>query len=339
MSKLRFGILGCAQIAVNAVIPAIQQSELGVVAAIASRDWKKAKQTADDLQIPVAYGSYAELLADSTIDAIYIPLPNHLHREWVIKAARAGKHVLCEKPLSLSERHAVQMVEACEMFNVKLAEAFMYRYHPRYARIREIIRSGEIGDVRALHGVFTYNQAAAESDVRFQPEMGGGGLLDVGCYPISAARYLLGQEPEAATMHALFSEKHNDVDMMASGLVEFPGGVALTFQCGMWADFSNTLEIHGTAGRIHLPAAFLTNEQNSPAFTVYANGQAREEEAAEINAYVLQVDAFAKSILHDEPLVFDPWDAVSNMRVLEACLQSARERARIVLPINEHATA
>lgn len=339
MNKLRFGILGCARIAVQAVIPAIQKSELGVVAAIASRDSEKAKQKAEELQIPVSYGSYEELLADSSIDAVYIPLPNHLHREWVIKAARAGKHVICEKPLSLSERHAVQMVEACEMFNVKLAEAFMYRYHPRYARIREIIRSGEIGEVRGLHGVFTFNNADAESDVRFHPEMGGGGLLDVGCYPISAARYLLGQEPEAATMHALFSPDHNNVDMMASGLVEFPGGVSLTFQCGMWADFSNTLDIHGTTGRIHLPAAFLTNDDNSPAFTVYANGQARIEEAASVNPYILQVDAFAKSILHGEPLIFDAWDAVSNMRVLEACLHSAKEKARIVLPINEHATA
>jgi xylose dehydrogenase (NAD/NADP) len=339
MNKLRWGILGCANIAVKAVIPAIQQSELGVVAAIASRDIAKAEQIAKELQIPAFYGSYQELLADSNIDAVYIPLPNHLHREWTIKAARAGKHVLCEKPASMSERHTVQMVEACEMLKVQFAEAFMYRYHPRYERIREIIRSGEIGDVRALHGVFTFNNADAAGNVRLNKAMGGGGILDVGCYPISAARYLLDQEPEAVTVHAFISPEHDEVDMMASGLVEFAGGVGLTFQCGMWADFRNTMDIHGTKGRIHIPAAFLTPMPGSESFTVHAGKETRVEEPVHVNAYVLQVDAFARSILHGEPLAFSPWDSVYNVRVLEACLLSAAQRTRIVLETHEHVTA
>jgi xylose dehydrogenase (NAD/NADP) len=334
MKKVRWGIIGCANIALNAVIPAILQSELGEAAAIASRDEDKAKQAAEKLGIPKTYGSYESLLADDSIDAVYIPLPNHLHREWTIRAARARKHVLCEKPLSLSERHAVQMVEACEMFGVKLQEAFMYRHHPRYERIREIIRSGEIGDVRGLHGVFTFNNAAAKHDIRFKREMGGGALYDVGCYPISAARYLLEQEPEAATMHAFFSPEHDDVDMMASGLVEFAGGVGLTFQCAMWADFANTLEIRGTEGTIYLPSAFVTNGDLTPNFSVTARGQKREEVVEPVNAYVKQVDDFARSILHGQPLPFDPWDAVKNMKVIDACLKSARERVRVVIDPN-----
>jgi predicted dehydrogenase len=239
----------------------------------------------------------------------------------------------------MSERHTVQMVEACEMFKVQFAEAFMYRHHPRYQRIREIIGSGEIGDIRALHGVFTFNNADAAGNVRLNKAMGGGGILDVGCYPISAARYLLNQEPEAVTVHAFISPEHDEVDMMASGLVEFAGGVGLTFQCGMWADFRNTMDIHGTKGRIHIPAAFLTPTPGSESFTVHTGRETRVEEPPHVNAYVMQVDAFARSILHGELLAFSPWDSVYNVRVLEACLLSAAERIRIVLATHEHVIA
>ncbi|WP_331436723.1 Gfo/Idh/MocA family protein [Gordoniibacillus kamchatkensis] len=330
-STFALGRCRCAQIAFRSFIPAVKQSQFGEVAAIASRDREKARTAAETHGIAKHYGSYAELLADPDIDAVYIPLPNHLHREWTIRAARAGKHVLCEKPMSLSERHAVQMVEACEQFGVKLQESFVYRYHPRYDRVREIVASGELGDIRAMHGTYTFNKSAVAQDVRFSREMGGGGLYDVGCYLISAARYVLGQEPVAATVQALFSPQYDDVDMMASGLLEFPNSVGFTFQCGMWAEFTNRLEIRGTDGLIVLPSAFTLRDPLNPNLLVTVRGETREEPMERLNQFALEVDRFARTILFGEPEPFDPWDSVRNMKALEACLTSAREGKRIVI--------
>lgn len=332
MKKLRWGILGCAQIAVNDIIPAIRQSELGEVTAIASRDESKAGRTAESLGIPQAYGSYEALLADGSIDAVYIPLPNHMHHEWTIRAAEAGKHILCEKPLSLNVREAEQMVDACGKHGVKLAEAFMYRYHPRYDRILEIIRSGEIGELRGLQGTFTFNIGPASDNIRLKADMGGGALYDVGCYLISAGRLLLGREPKAATVRSLVSPDYGDVDLMAAGLLEFGDGLNMTFQCGMRAEFRDTVEIIGTDGRIDIPAAFLPWPGLTANYSVTVKGERREEQAEALNTYRLQVDRFARSILNAEPLAFDPTDAVANMKVIGACLQSAKEEARVELP-------
>ncbi len=323
--KVRWGILGSAGIAKRAMIPGIQGSDTGVLAAIASRDAEKAKETAAQFAIPNWYGSYEELLADPNIDAVYIPLPNHLHREWTIRAAQAGKHVMCEKPAALTADEALEMVQACEKAGVLFAEAFMYRYHPRYERIKQIIESGEIGEVRGLHGTFTFNNAASPENVRFHRSMGGGGLYDVGCYPISAARLILGTEPEAATVHAFLSPKHDYVDMMAAGLLEFPNHVALTFDCAMWAAGRNTLEILGTDGLIELPHAFLGDLD----FFVTVKGERRMEKAEKLNLYSLQADSFGRSILDGDPLLFPPMDAVRNMEALDACLKSMNERNRV----------
>ncbi|MBO1513293.1 Gfo/Idh/MocA family protein [Metabacillus bambusae] len=329
MEKIRWGIIGCAGIAKRAVIPGIQQSETGEVSAIASRGLEKAKQTAEELNIPTAYGSYEELLADPNIDGVYIPLPNHLHKEWAIRAAEAGKHVLCEKPLAINASEAGEMVEACEKAGVVFAEAFMYRYHPRYTMIQDIIKSGEIGELRGIHGNFTFNNSKDMGNVRYKQEWGGGSLYDVGVYPISVARMLLDQEPQAATVHALFSEEHDNVDMMASGILEFDKGVALTFDCGMWAAFRNNLEILGTEGRIEVPSAFVVNQDETDNFYVFTNGGRREVEVPRLNQYALQADALGRSIRTGEPLPFPATDAIHNMKVLDACLTSAKERRRV----------
>lgn len=323
--KLRWGVLGCAGIAKRSVIPGIQASQTGEVVAIASRDAAKAKETAEQLNIPAAYGSYEELLRDATIDAVYIPLPNHLHMEWTIKAAEAGKHVLCEKPLALNASEAARMVEACASAGVHLAEAFMYRHHPRYEAIKNIIASGEIGEVRGIHGTFTFNNAKDSANVRYRKEWGGGSIYDVGCYPISAARLIMGEEPEAVTAHGLLSPEHDGVDMMASGLVEFAGGVALTFDCGMWADFRNTLEVLGTEGRIEVPSAFI----QGPSFFVHTKEGRREVEQPELNAYSLQADDFAAVVWKEREPRFAPSDAIANMKVIDACLSAIHERKRI----------
>ncbi|WP_413376801.1 Gfo/Idh/MocA family protein [Alkalihalobacillus sp. 1P02AB] len=329
MEKIRWGIIGSANIAKKAVIPGIQQSETGEVVAIASRTKEKAEEMAQELSIPVAYGSYDELLDDSTIEAVYIPLPNHLHKEWTIRAAEAGKHVLCEKPVALNGEEAKEMEEACEKAGVILAEAFMYRYHPRYSMIKEVMNSGEIGEIRGIHGAFTFNNAQNSSNIRYKKEWGGGSLYDVGVYPISAARMLLGKEPQAATVHAFFSEEHDGVDMMASGLLEFEQGVALTFDCGMWAAFRNTLEIVGAEGRIEVPSAFITDQSEGDHFFVITNDGKVEVEVPRLNQYALQADAIGNRIRNDVPLPYPASDAVLNMKVIDACLLSAEERRRI----------
>lgn len=329
--KLKWGVLGCAGIAKRSVIPGVQQSELNEVAAIASRNEEKAKQTAADLNIPVAYGSYEALLEDPSIDVVYIPLPNHLHKEWTIRAAEAGKHILCEKPLALTESEAAEMAEAAAKAGVYLSEAFMYRYHPRYDKIQQIIDSGQIGEVRGIRSAFTFNNAGDKTNVRYRKDWGGGSIYDVGCYPINAARLLLGKEPIAVTVNAFFSPEHDDVDMMASGLIEFDGSVALTFDCAMWAASRNPLEILGTDGIIEVPSAYVTPTPGSGNFYLTVRGERSEIEVPHVNAYSLQADQLARAIMNKTPLQFQPDDAIHNMKVIDACLLSAREHTRVAL--------
>ncbi|MGN7453524.1 Gfo/Idh/MocA family protein [Paenibacillus pasadenensis] len=331
-AKLRWGVLGAAGIARGSVIPGLLRSQLNEVKALASRDRDKARRTADEFGIEAAYGSYEELLSDDSIEAVYIPLPNHLHREWTIRALEAGKHVLCEKPLALTAAEAEEMALAAQKAGRQLAEAFMYRHHPRYAMIREVIASGEIGDLRSLHGTFTFNSSGSSGNVRFVKEWGGGGLYDVGCYPISVARMLIGAEPEAVTARALFSPEHGGVDMMASGLLEFPGGLGVTFDCGMWGAFRNKLEVLGTDGILEVPSAFMAGLEGETGFYVTTGSGRRYVDVPQVDHFSLEADDFARTVLHGEPQRFPPQDAVAGMRVLEACLRSAEQRVRIELP-------
>ena len=329
--KLRWGILGSASIAVRSVIPGIQQSSMNEVTALASRTLEKAEQTATELGIPKPYGSYEELLADESIDAVYIPLPNHLHYEWTLRAAEAGKHILCEKPLALNAAQAEEMAAAASKAGVHLAEAFMYRHHPRYTQIQDIIASGEIGDIRGIHSTFTFNSSGSDSNVRFHKDWGGGSLYDIGCYSISAARMILGKEPTAATVIAMFSPKHGDVDMMASGLLEFDDHIGVTFDSGMWAAFRNTLEVLGTEGTIEVPSAYVSPGDERSNFFVHVGDQRREVQVASSNQYSAQADDFARTVLNGDKALYGAEDAVLNMRVLEACLKSAETRQRITL--------
>lgn len=323
--KVRWGIMSTANIGQRSTIPGIRESERNEVLAVASRSLEKAEEFAKNLGIPKAYGSYEELLNDLEIDAVYIPLPNHLHKEWTIKAAEAGKHVLCEKPIALDAEEAQEMVEACEKAGVILAEAYMYRHQSRYEDIKQRIADGEIGDIRGIHGVFTFNGAGDKGNIRFKREWGGGSIYDVGCYPISAARLILDEEPVAVTSHAFFSPEHGNVDMMASGLMEFPNGVALTFDCAMWAAGRNELEILGTEGRIILDAAFLGDQS----YKIIKHGREEIIEEENINPYKLQADHFAESVLDGKPPKFSYEDIVNNMRAVHAALVSAEKRERI----------
>ncbi len=324
--KVKWGILGTASIGKRSVIPGIQESSRNTVRAVASRSLENAQAFADELGIPTAYGSYEELLKDPDIDAVYIPLPNHLHKEWTLKAAKAGKHILCEKPIALDETEAAEMIDTCQQENVLLAEAYMYRHQKRYEDIKKRMADGEIGEIRALRGVFTFEGSQNTSNIRFTKEWGGGSIYDVGCYPISAARFLLDEEPSAVTTHAFFSPEHGNVDMMAAGLMEFSNGVALSFDCGMWAEFRNEMEILGTKGRIVMKAAYLGDQS----YDLIQNGKVTHVEDENINPYASQADDFATAILDEKPLKFSSQDIINNIRAVKGALTSAENQERVI---------
>lgn len=325
--KVRWGIMSTASIGKRSVIPGIQESKRNTVEAVASRSLDNAEKFAKELGIPKAYGSYEELLQDPEIDAVYIPLPNHLHKEWTLKAAAAGKHILCEKPVALDEVEAQEMIDACEKAGVILVEAYMYRHQKRYEDIKKLIKDGEIGDIRGIHGVFSFNGAANLENIRYKKEWGGGSIYDVGCYPISAARLILDEEPTAVTTHALFSPDHGDVDMMAAGIMEFSNGVSLTFDCAMWAAFRNELEILGTEGRIVMKAAFLGDQS----YDIIKGDEVRTVQEENINPYALQADSFAESVLDGKETKFPADDMIRNMRAVKGALLSAEKQQRIIL--------
>lgn len=331
MKALKWGIMGCANIAVEKVIPGLLRSRTAEIRAIASRNLVKAKETAERFGIPKAYGSYEELLEDPELEAVYIPLPNHLHKEWTIRAAEAGKHVLCEKPLALAASEAEEMRAACAKAGVVLSEAFMYRYHPQYDTVLQVLQEGAIGEIRLIRGSFTFNNAQDTGNVRYVKAWGGGSIYDVGCYPIHAARYLTGLEPEAVTVHGFFSGEHGGVDMMAAGTVEFPGGLALLFDCGMWAAFRQSLELTGTEGSILLTAPFVTSPESASEIVVSARGVSRTIKVPAANSYSLQADEFAEVVRGGRQPRLPVEDALRNMAVVEACLRSAEQRQRIVL--------
>ncbi|MEO8622171.1 MAG: Gfo/Idh/MocA family oxidoreductase, partial [bacterium] len=250
---VRWGVLGAASIAVRRVIPAMQQSPHTPVMAIASRDLAKAQQAAESLGISRAYGSYEELIADPDIDAIYNPLPNHLHVPWTIRAAEAGKHVLCEKPLALTAFEAEQLLEVRDRKNVQIAEAFMVRTHPQWAAVRELVAEGRIGELKLVTGHFSYFRRDP-NDVRSQLAWGGGALMDIGCYPITLSRWLFGEEP-TDVIATIERDPELRIDRLASALLRFPTGQA-TFSCGMQIVHYQSMQMFGTEGRIELRIPF-----------------------------------------------------------------------------------
>src|ERR1700685_2379950 len=251
--KVKWGVLGAASIAVRKVIPGMQKGEWSDVAAIASRDLKKGEKAAQALGIPKAYGSYEELLADPQIEAIYNPLPNHLHVPWSIKAAEAGKHVLCEKPLSLTVAEAQTLLAARDRTGVKIGEAFMVRTHPQWMRTRKLTRAGRIGELRAIAGVFSYFNRDAKN-VRNVPEWGGGGMLDIGCYPNTTSRFVF-WEGAARVVGLIERDPEFKTDRLASAILDFPSGQA-TFTCSTQMVAYQRMQFFGTKGRIGMGIQF-----------------------------------------------------------------------------------
>lgn len=332
-NKVHWGVLGVANIAVQSVIPAMQQGEWSEVSAIASRDKEKAKQAAQSLGITKAYGSYEELLADSEIEAIYNPLPNHLHVPWTIKAAEAGKHVLCEKPIGLNAGEAQTLLAVRERTGVKIQEAFMVRTHPQWLSVRELINSGRIGELRSVISWFSYFNSRPEN-IRNQPEIGGGALLDIGCYPITVSRYIFGEEPRRVS-GLIERDPEMRIDRLTSATLEFTSGRSI-FTCSTQLVPSQRMQFFGTSGRIEVEIPF-----NAPAdrpTRIFIDdgsdlfgGGIEVKEFARCNQYTIQGDRFSQAIREntEQPIPLD--DAVKNMGVIDAIFRSATSGEGVTL--------
>lgn len=322
--KVKWGVLGAASIATRKVIPGMQKGECSEIAAIASRELKKAEEAAGKLGIAKAYGSYEELLADGEIEAIYNPLPNHLHVPWSIKAAEAGKHVLCEKPISLTVAEAKTLLEARERCGVKIGEAFMVKTHPQWLRTRDLIRKGVIGELRAIVGAFSYFNRDPQN-VRSKVEWGGGGMLDIGCYPITTSRFIFGEEPVRV---AGLIERDPDfrTDRLASAILEFPSGQAV-FTCSTQLVPYQRMQFLGTTGRIEIEIPF--NAPPDRACRIFIDdgrdvfgGGIRIETIPVCDQYTVQGDAFSRAIREGGEVPVPLEDAIGNMAVIEAVFRA-----------------
>ena len=326
MAKIRWGILSTAKIGTLKVIPGMQRGEFCDVVAIASRDANRAKQTADALGIAKSYGSYEELLADADVDAIYNPLPNHLHVPWSIKALEAGKHVLCEKPIGLSAEEGQQLVEAGARFpRQKLMEAFMYRHHPQWQRARQLVQRGDVGELRTIQSFFSYHNVDA-ANIRNRADIGGGGgLMDIGCYNISLSRFIFDAEPQRV-LGIVEYDPTFEIDRLASGIMEFEGGTS-SFTCGTQLVPYQRVNIFGTTGRVEIEIPF-NAPPDKPCRLWHQQGEAVAEITFDIcDQYTIQGDLFARAILDDTPVPTPITDAVANMRVIEAIRKSSKQNA------------
>jgi predicted dehydrogenase len=317
MNRIRWGVLGVARIAVRKVIPAMQLGAFSEITAIASRDLDNAKQAARELGIPRAYGSYAELLADPQIDAIYNPLPNHLHVPWSIRAAEAGKHVLCEKPIGLSSAEARELLAARDRCRVKIGEAFMARTHPQWLRAKELARNGSIGDLRVVNGFFSYMNRDP-SNVRNREDWGGGALMDIGCYPITLSRMLFEEEP-LRVLGSIERDPDFHIDRLTSAILEFPSGRCV-FTCSTQLAAYQTMQMFGTSGRITVEIPFNAPPDRPTKLFV----DDRVEEIPTCDQYTIQGDLFSRAILEDSPVPVSIEDAVKNMETIEAIFRSAK---------------
>jgi predicted dehydrogenase len=325
VEKVRWGVLGVAAIAVKKVIPAMQRGTWSTVTAIASRDRQKAEQAAHALGIPKAYGSYEELLADSEVEAIYNPLPNHLHIPWSVQCAQAGKHVLCEKPLSLTAAEAQELLQARNRAGVKIGEAFMVRTHPQWIRARELVRSGAIGELRSIAGFFSYfNRDPA--NIRNIVAYGGGGLMDIGCYPIMTSRFIFGEEPRRV-LGLLERDPQMKTDRLTSAVLDFPSGHAI-FTCSTQLISYQRMQILGTRGRIEVEIPFNAPVDRSCRILVddgrdLFGGGVRVEEFPTCDQYTIQGDEFSRAVRQGGEVPVPLEDAIRHMAIIDAIFRSS----------------
>ena len=322
---VRWGVLSTAKIGREKVIPAMQRSRLSRVTAIASRDLERARQIAQDLDIPKAYGSYQELINDPRIEAIYNPLPNHLHVPWSARAAEAGKHVLCEKPLALTAPEAKTLVGVRDRTGVLIEEAFMVRHHPQWRRVRDLVREGRIGRLRATQGFFSYKNLDP-ANIRNKADIGGGGIYDIGCYPITMSRFIFEAEP-SRVIALIERDPEMNIDRLASAILEYDAGQA-SFVCSTQLVPYQRMQVFGAAGRIEVeipfnappdrPCRILVDDGSSAPSTSSAITETFEV----VDQYTAQGDDFSLAIRRGEPLEFPLENAVHNMSILDALFRS-----------------
>jgi predicted dehydrogenase len=324
-NKLRWGVLSTANIGLKKVLPGMMKCKYCTIDAIASRDLAKAKAAATALGIPTAYGSYEELLADPNIDAIYNPLPNQLHVPWTIKAAEAGKHVLCEKPLSLTVAEAESLLAVRARTGVKIGEAFMIRSTPQWLRLRELLDEKRIGELRSVVGFFSYFNADP-SNIRNNVESGGGGLMDIGCYLIHASRYAFAQEP-TRVVAKIERDPEMHIDRLTSAILDFPGGQSI-FTCAMQLIPYQRVQFLGTKGRIEIEIPFNAPVDRPTRIFIdstgdLTGGDITTETFATSDQYTLQGDAFSQAVLEGREIPVPIEDSIGNMAVIEAVFRSA----------------
>jgi predicted dehydrogenase len=326
MDKLRWGVLSTARIATEKVIPGIRRSVTGEVVAIASREVGRAGSAADALGIPRSHGSYEALLADPGVDAVYVPLPNHLHAEWSIRALEAGKHVLCEKPLALSAADAARMADASATSGRLLMEAFMYRHHPSWVAVQELVAGGRIGRLRAIDSWFSYF-LDDPANIRNVLEYGGGALYDIGCYSVSLSRLLFDAEPDEVSA-AIVRDPASRVDILTTGHMTFPGGLA-SFTCATLVEPDQRVHIYGTDGRIEIEIPFNIPPDRPTRVFVTQGGDPPVAPATETlefapaDQYACQADVFGEAVFAGGPAPVGPEDAVANLRVIERLFAAA----------------
>ena len=321
-------MLGNANIARVCVIPAIRKSRNGRVHALATRSPERSREVRETFGIPRVYQGYAPLLDDPEIEAVYVPLPNHLHHPWTIRALEKGKHVLCEKPLALNAAQAGEMSDAARACGRALMEAFMYRFHPRSLRVKQLVDEGRIGEPRLLHSSFCFHMPEEELEAgrepRLRPEMGGGALLDVGCYGVSVCRWLVGQEPGTVQARAFYHT--GGVDLLMVGTLHFPTDVLATVEAGFVTALRQTYAIVGTLGAIEMPHDAFIPWDRDAVFSL--RGLEDEQGSAHItpgeDEYQLMVEHFADVVRGSAQLAHPPAESVANMRVLDALAESAR---------------
>jgi predicted dehydrogenase len=325
--KLRWGVLSTAAIGLKKVIPAMQRGEYTSIAAISSRNLAQAQEAATALDIPTVYGSYEELLADPNIDAIYNPLPNQLHVPWTIKAAEAGKHVLCEKPLSLTVAEAETLLDVRSRTGVKIGEAFMIRTHPQWLRVRELLDEGRIGELRSIFGFFSYFNTNP-ANIRNIADFGGGGLMDIGCYLIHASRYAFAKEP-TRVVGLIDRDPQMHTDRLTSAMLDFPSGCQSIFTCSTQLVPYQRVQFYGTRGRIEIEIPF-NAPKDAPTHILIDDGRdvfgggITKETFPICDQYTLQGDAFSKAVIEDKEVPVSLEDAIKNMAVIEALFRSAK---------------
>jgi predicted dehydrogenase len=322
MKQLTWGILSTAKIAREKVIPAMQAAQYCDIKAIASRDTAQGQAVAGKLNIPVVYGSYEALLNDATIDAVYIPLPNHLHVPWALKALEAGKHVLCEKPIALSSSEAEQLLQAAQQRpHLKIMEAFMYRFHPQWIQAKQWVQEGRVGTLKTIHSFFSYYNADP-NNIRNKKELGGGGLMDIGCYCISLARFIFNEEA-LRVMGRVEYDPVLQTDTLTSGMLDFASGTS-TFTCSTQLTPYQRVNIIGTEGRVEIEIPFNAPPNASTRIWLHTKNGSEEMEFEPVDQYTIQANLFSQSILNNTPVPTPLEDAVNNMKTIEAIVESAK---------------